>query len=136
VQLTQLAGQPDFKATLARPGTPAHEAVNQSLIALGAGFNPILTGRENILVNGSILGLNKNEISEKIEGIIDFAEIKNRIQPIINKLDHSYLNDIIIHPTTSENIAGWLFKQANDQFGCVTKVTLYETDSCGAIVEK
>jgi hypothetical protein len=36
VQLTQLAGQPDFKATLAQPGTPAHEAVNQSLIALGA----------------------------------------------------------------------------------------------------
>jgi hypothetical protein len=36
VQLTQLAGQPDFRATLARPGTPAHEAVNQSLIALGA----------------------------------------------------------------------------------------------------
>jgi hypothetical protein len=36
VQLTQLAGQPDFKATLARPGTPAHEAVNQALIALGA----------------------------------------------------------------------------------------------------
>jgi 6-pyruvoyltetrahydropterin/6-carboxytetrahydropterin synthase len=68
--------------------------------------------------------------------IIDFAEIKNRIQPIIDKLDHSYLNDIIIHPTTSENIASWLFKQANDQFGCVTKVTLYETDSCGAIVEK
>jgi 6-pyruvoyltetrahydropterin/6-carboxytetrahydropterin synthase len=68
--------------------------------------------------------------------IIDFTEIKNRIQPIIDKLDHSYLNDIIIHPTTSENIADWLFKQANDQFGCVTKVTLYETNSCGAIVEK
>lgn len=68
--------------------------------------------------------------------IIDFAEIKKRIQPIIDKLDHSYLNDIIIHPTTSENIAIWLFKQANDQLGCVSKVTLYETESCGAIVTK
>lgn len=46
-----------------------------ALIALGAGFNPILTGRENIYVNGSVLGLTKREIDEKIEEIIDFAEI-------------------------------------------------------------
>lgn len=45
------------------------------LIALGAGFNPILTGRENIHVNGSILGLSKAEIDSKFEEIIDFAEI-------------------------------------------------------------
>ena len=46
-----------------------------ALIALGAGFNPILTGRENIYVNGSILGLTKGEIDEKIDDIIDFSEI-------------------------------------------------------------
>jgi lipopolysaccharide transport system ATP-binding protein len=46
-----------------------------ALIALGAGFNPILTGRENIYVNGSILGLTQREISEKIDDIIDFSEI-------------------------------------------------------------
>ncbi len=46
-----------------------------ALIALGAGFNPILTGRENIYVNGSVLGLAKREIDEKIEEIIEFAEI-------------------------------------------------------------
>jgi len=46
-----------------------------ALIALGAGFNPILTGRENIYVNASVLGLSKREIDEKIEEIIDFAEI-------------------------------------------------------------
>jgi ABC-type polysaccharide/polyol phosphate transport system ATPase subunit len=45
------------------------------LIALGAGFNPVLTGRENIYVNGSILGLNKAEIDAKLEEIIAFAEI-------------------------------------------------------------
>ncbi|MBI1240975.1 MAG: ATP-binding cassette domain-containing protein [Nostoc sp. RI_552] len=45
------------------------------LIALGAGFNPILTGRENIYVNGSILGLSKAEIDAKFEEIIEFAEI-------------------------------------------------------------
>src|SRR5215472_5676458 len=49
------------------------------LIALGAGFNPILTGRENIYVNATILGLKKREIDEKIEDIIDFADIGNFI---------------------------------------------------------
>ena len=46
-----------------------------ALIALGAGFNPILTGRENIYVNGAVLGLSKREVDKKIEEIIDFAEI-------------------------------------------------------------
>ncbi|HVT88800.1 MAG TPA: ABC transporter ATP-binding protein [Tepidisphaeraceae bacterium] len=50
-----------------------------ALIALGAGFNPILTGRENIYVNGSVLGLTKREIDEKIDEIVDFAEIRDFI---------------------------------------------------------
>lgn len=49
------------------------------LIALGAGFNPILTGRENIYVNGSILGLSKKEIEDKLDEIIDFSEIREFI---------------------------------------------------------
>jgi lipopolysaccharide transport system ATP-binding protein len=50
-----------------------------ALIALGAGFNPILSGRENIYVNGSILGMRKSEISAKLESIIDFAELREFI---------------------------------------------------------
>lgn len=50
-----------------------------ALIALGAGFNPILTGRENIYVNGSVLGLAKKEIDTKIDDIIDFADIREFI---------------------------------------------------------
>lgn len=46
-----------------------------ALIALGAGFNPILTGRENVYVNCSVLGLGKREIDAKIDEIIEFAEI-------------------------------------------------------------
>jgi lipopolysaccharide transport system ATP-binding protein len=49
------------------------------LIALGAGFNPILTGRENIYVNGAILGLSKKEIEDKLDEIIDFSEIREFI---------------------------------------------------------
>ena len=46
-----------------------------ALIALGTGFNPILTGRENIYVNASILGISKKEIDAKMDKIVDFAEI-------------------------------------------------------------
>jgi lipopolysaccharide transport system ATP-binding protein len=46
-----------------------------SLIELGAGFHPILTGRENIYVNGSILGMSGKEIKRKFDSIVDFAGI-------------------------------------------------------------
>ncbi len=46
-----------------------------ALIALGAGFNPVLTGRENIYVNGAVLGLSKREIDAKYDEIVDFADI-------------------------------------------------------------
>lgn len=46
-----------------------------ALIALGAGFNPVLTGRENIYVNASVLGIPKKEVDRKLDEIIGFAEI-------------------------------------------------------------
>lgn len=49
------------------------------LIALGAGFNPILTGRENIYVNMSILGLSKEEIDDRFNDVVEFAEIDEAI---------------------------------------------------------
>lgn len=45
------------------------------LIQLGAGFHPMLTGRENIYVNGVILGMHKKEIDAKFDSIVDFAGI-------------------------------------------------------------
>ena len=50
-----------------------------ALIELGAGFHPMLTGRENIYINGSILGLSKKEIDKKFESIVDFAKLKEFI---------------------------------------------------------
>src|SRR5210317_171061 len=56
-----------------------------ALIELGAGFNPILTGRENIYVNGAVLGFTKEEISRKFDEIVEFAELDEFINtPVQN----------------------------------------------------
>lgn len=53
------------------------------LIELGAGMHPELTGRENIFLNGSILGLTQKEISKNFDSIVDFAELHGFIdQPV------------------------------------------------------
>jgi lipopolysaccharide transport system ATP-binding protein len=46
-----------------------------ALIEVGAGFHPLLTGRENIYINGSIMGLKKKEIDEKFDSILNFADL-------------------------------------------------------------
>lgn len=50
-----------------------------SLIELGAGFHPDMSGRENIYINASIFGLSRKEIDNRIESIIDFSEIRDFI---------------------------------------------------------
>jgi lipopolysaccharide transport system ATP-binding protein len=47
-----------------------------SLLEVGTGFHPELTGRENIFLNGAILGMTKSEIKRKFDEIVDFAEIE------------------------------------------------------------
>lgn len=54
-----------------------------ALLAVGAGFHKELTGRENIFLNGAMLGFSKQEMEEKFERIVDFAEMWDFIdQPL------------------------------------------------------
>ena len=56
-----------------------------ALIELGAGFNPILSGRENIYNNGAILGFSRKEIDSKLDEIIAFSELEDFIDmPVQN----------------------------------------------------
>lgn len=50
-----------------------------SLLEVGTGFHPELTGRENVYLNGSILGMRRAEINRKFDEIVDFAEIEKFI---------------------------------------------------------
>ena len=47
-----------------------------SLLEVGTGFHPELTGRENVFLNGAILGMRKHEIRRKFDEIVDFAEVE------------------------------------------------------------
>jgi homopolymeric O-antigen transport system ATP-binding protein len=50
-----------------------------ALIEIGAGFHPELSGRENVFLNGSIMGMSRREVQEKFERIVAFAEIERFI---------------------------------------------------------
>ncbi len=62
------------------------------LIELGAGFHPELTGRENVTLNGVILGMSKQQVAKKFKEIVDFAELWEFIdQPIKHYSSGMYL---------------------------------------------
>jgi lipopolysaccharide transport system ATP-binding protein len=56
-----------------------------SLLEIGTGFHPELTGRENIYLNGAILGMHKIEINRKFDEIVDFAEVERFIDTPVKR---------------------------------------------------
>ena len=72
---------------LIRPDTGRVEVRGrmQALIALGAGFNPILTGRENVYINGAVLWLSRREVDRRFEDIVEFSGLAEFIdEPVKN----------------------------------------------------
>ncbi|MGZ8847656.1 MAG: ABC transporter ATP-binding protein [Pyrinomonadaceae bacterium] len=65
-------------ARITRPTTGKADLYGRTgtLLGVGTGFHPDLTGRENIYLNGAILGMNRNEITRKFDEIVAFAQVE------------------------------------------------------------
>jgi lipopolysaccharide transport system ATP-binding protein len=84
------AGKSTLLKILSRVTSPTTGKINikgrvASLLEVGTGFHPELTGRENIFLNGAILGMRKNEITRKLEEIIDFSGVERYIDTPVKR---------------------------------------------------
>jgi len=91
------SGKSTLLKTLARILVPDEGSVTMrgrvaSLLEVGSGFHPELSGRENVYLNGSILGMKKKEIDRKFDEIVDFSGVRAFIdQPVKNYSSGMYV---------------------------------------------
>jgi len=84
------AGKSTLLKILSRITTPTAGSVRlrgrtATLLEVGTGFHPELTGRENIFLNGAILGMTHNEVSAKLDEIVAFSEIEQFIDTPVKR---------------------------------------------------
>ncbi|MDB5273277.1 MAG: ABC-type polysaccharide/polyol phosphate transport system, ATPase component [Chitinophagaceae bacterium] len=84
------AGKSTLLKLLSRTTSPTQGSIKvkgriASLLEVGTGFHPELTGRENIFLNGAILGMNKTEIKRKFDQIVDFAGVERYIDTPVKR---------------------------------------------------
>lgn len=84
------AGKSTLLKILSRVTAPTTGSVKlkgrvASLLEVGTGFHPELTGRENVYLNGSILGMRKREIDRKLDEIIDFSGVERYIDTPVKR---------------------------------------------------
>ena len=84
------AGKSTLLKILSKVTAPTTGTINEkgriaSLLEVGTGFHPEMTGRENIFMNGAIMGMNKSEIRRKLDEIIDFAGVERYIDTPVKR---------------------------------------------------
>lgn len=84
------AGKSTLLKLLSRVTSPTVGAIRAkgriaSLLEVGTGFHPELTGRENIYMNGSIMGMTRHEIKRKLDEIVDFAGVERYVDTPVKR---------------------------------------------------
>src|SRR6185436_7441566 len=84
------AGKSTLLKILSRVTAPTSGVVRvkggiASLLEVGTGFHPELTGRENIFMNGAILGMNRSEVTRKLDEIVDFSGVEQFIDTPVKR---------------------------------------------------
>jgi len=74
------------------------------------------------------------EVNQHTGWVMDFAEVKAAFQPIYDRLDHHYLNDIPgLENPTSENLACWIWNETKPSLTLLSKVVVHETCTSGCV---
>ena len=73
------------RVTAPTKGTVSYNGRIASMLEVGTGFHPELTGRENVYMNGAILGMTKAEIDKKFDQIVEFAEMNQFIDTPVKR---------------------------------------------------
>lgn len=98
------------------------------LIELGAGFHPELTGRENVFLNGVILGMSRREVGDKLKTIVDFAELWDFIDvPVKHYSSGMYLRlafSVAVHTDPDILLVDEILAVGDQSFQkkCLTKI--------------
>lgn len=84
------AGKSTLLKLLSRVTAPTEGEIRikgkiSSMLEVGTGFHPELTGRENVYLNGAILGMSRKEVDERIEDIIEFSECRQFIDTPVKR---------------------------------------------------
>lgn len=108
-----------------------------ALIEVGAGFHPMLTGRENIYVNGAVMGMTRAEIDEKFQEIIDFADIGDFIDAPVKHYSsgmfvrlgfsvaiHSQPDILLVDEVLAVGDMDFMLKSSNYMLGMLDKASV------------
>lgn len=103
------AGKSTLLKVVARVLKPKHGRVwirgrVAPLLECSAGFHPELTGRENIFLNGALLGLSRDEIESRYEGIVDFAELREFIDAPVRTYSSGMVSRLGFSIATDANV--------------------------------
>jgi ABC-type polysaccharide/polyol phosphate transport system ATPase subunit len=133
------AGKSTLLGTIAGSISPTSGSVHVNgrlgaLLELGAGFHPDLTGRENVYLNASLLGLEKKEIEEQFQSVLDFSELHEFIDaPLRNyssgmQVRLGFSVAIHIHPEILIMDEALSVGDQNFQQKCTEKILSFKRD--------
>ncbi len=111
----------------------------RALIALGTGFNPILSGRENVKISGAVLGYTEKEISRKFDEIVEFSEIGEFIDSPVQSYSSGMLArlgfSVAIHTNPDILLVDEVLAVGDLNFAikCLRKITDYRKNG-GSII--
>ena len=138
------AGKSTFLKLLSRVMAPTEGSIDlygrvTSMLEVGTGFDGELTGRENIYMNGAILGMTKSEIDAKIEEIIEFSELREFIDTPVKRYSSGMYTKlgfaVASHLDMSENCYT-LYSASKDMYFNTDHVSLSDIFDTKLIPEK